>query len=72
MATRIPEDQKPNAIQYPPFVTTEEQRDRYDVCFALTRMIAQNDDPVFCRQLYFSDMPTGDLGQVQEALEDGS
>lgn len=66
----LPENLKPTEDQYPPFVNTRDERARFDLCFALTRLIAQRDDPVFCRQLYSSDMPTGDLqGDVAEALE---
>lgn len=57
----IPPEFLPDDNQYPPFVITPEQRQRFDLCFALTRLIAQRDDPVFCRQLYFSDLATGDL-----------
>lgn len=44
---------------YPDFVTTDAERYRYRVCAGITLMIAGKLDPVWCRQLYFSDVETG-------------
>jgi hypothetical protein len=35
------------------------------LCFAMTRAICQRDDSVFCRELYFGDLPTDDASEPQ-------
>jgi hypothetical protein len=58
MAGLIPPELMPLPSQYPPFVTNDEQKRRWELCFAITRIVAQHDDPIFARQLFFSDFAT--------------
>jgi len=51
----------PHPDQVPSFVADAEQYRRFVICFSITRAVAQRDDVLFCRELYFSDMPTGDI-----------
>lgn len=57
MAFEIPPDFEPHDAQIPSWATDVE---RFRICFALTRLIAERDDPIFCRELYFGEIPTGD------------
>jgi len=58
----IPAEYQPHPEQIPSDVTTDEQMDRWKLCFAIGRAVTQRDfDPVFVRQLYEGDLPTGDL-----------
>lgn len=50
----------PHPDQVPAFVTNREELRRWKLVFGITRAICQRDDPVFARQLFFSDMPTDD------------
>lgn len=56
----IPLELEPHTAQVPAFVTTDDELARFKLCFAITRLVAQRDDPSFCRQLYFGSLPTGD------------
>jgi hypothetical protein len=62
----IPPELLPHPSQVPPVVKTDADRQRFDLCFALTRLLTGRDDPIFTRQLYFSDTPTGDLAGLPE------
>ena len=64
---RISAQLLPHRDQVPSFVNTDDDLRRFELCFAVTRLIAQRDDPIFCRQLYASDFDTGDLEQYQSS-----
>jgi hypothetical protein len=69
----IPPELLPNSGQKPPGVKTEEQRLRFNLCFAITRLVLGSDMVLFCRELYASDLPTGSLsclGRDQDGQED--
>jgi hypothetical protein len=46
--------------QIPPTITTVEQLQRWRVCAGITMRVAGRLDPLFCYQLYESDLPTDD------------
>lgn len=52
MAYEIPLEFEPHPAQIPPYV---KDLDRFRICFAITLRIAERYDPIFCRQLYYSD-----------------
>lgn len=54
----IPPEYEPHPDQIPAFVMTDADLERWRLCFAITRAVAQRDDPVFARELYFGDLPT--------------
>jgi len=56
----IPENLLPYEGQVPVYVQTDEQRQRFNLCFAIGRLICQRDDPIFVRQLYLDEdgLPT--------------
>jgi hypothetical protein len=56
----IPPEYAPHPDQIPSWVTTDMQRQRFLLCFAIGRAICQRDDPVFVRQLFEGDLPTDD------------
>ena len=45
----IPPEFEPHPAQILGYV---KDLDRFRLCFAMTRLIAQRDDPLFCKQLY--------------------
>jgi hypothetical protein len=54
----IPPEFEPDPAQIPAYA---KDVDRFRICFAITLQIAQRVDPLFCRQLYFSDeLATGE------------
>ena len=57
----IPPEYAPHPAQVPRWVTDDEQRRRFDLCFAITRAVCQRDDPIFVRELFHGDLPTDDL-----------
>lgn len=67
--TDIPAGLLPDPSQVPPSVKTPEDLKRFQLCFAIGRMIAGRDDPLFVRELYASDIATGDLGAIDEHPE---
>jgi ADP-ribosyl-[dinitrogen reductase] hydrolase len=48
--------------EFPPFVVTDVQRDRWRLAIEITRRIAGHDDLVFAEQLYRGDIPTAPDG----------
>jgi hypothetical protein len=64
----IPRELLPHPAQVPPDIKADADRlQRFELCFAIGRMICQRDDPAFVRQLFASDVPTGDLEQTPAA-----
>ena len=64
----LPPQFEPRPSQYPPWATDAQ---RFRVCFALTMLIAERFDPIFCKSLY--DDPrllTGDEDTLQPNLAD--
>ncbi len=57
----IPPEYAPDPNQIPAYVHTPDDLERFKWCFAITRLVAGRDDPVFCAELFNSDMPTSDL-----------
>ena len=51
----IPAEFQPHRDQIPAWATDDA---RFRLCFAITRAVAQRDDPLFCKQLYDGDIPT--------------
>lgn len=54
---QIPPEYEPRIEQIPPYA---HDVGRFRICFAITRLVAQRDDPIFCKQLYDSDEITTD------------
>ena len=52
MAFEIPPEYEPRPEQIPPWA---QDVARFRICFAITRLVAQRDDPIYCEQLYDSD-----------------
>lgn len=46
---QIPPEYEPRIEQIPPYA---QDVGRFRICFALTRLIAERDDAIFCKQLY--------------------
>jgi hypothetical protein len=63
MAYQIPPEYEPREEQIPPYA---HDIGRFRVCFALTRLIAQRDDPIFCKQLYDDPRLTTDDVELAE------
>jgi len=57
MSFEIPPEYEPHISQIPGWATDV---DRFRICFATTRQIAQRDDPLFTKQLYDGDIDTGE------------
>lgn len=57
MAYQIPPEYEPRPEQIPSWAHDVA---RFRVCFAITRLVAQRDDAIFCKQLYDSDEITTD------------
>jgi hypothetical protein len=49
MAYQIPAEYEPNDAQIPPYAT---DIGRFRICFAITRLVAQRDDPIYTKSLY--------------------
>lgn len=52
---------EPHPDQVPAFVKNDDDLRRFKIVFGITRAVCQRDDPVFARQLFFSDIPTDDV-----------
>lgn len=52
MAYEIPPGYEPHPTQIPAWAT---DMDRFRICFAITALVAQRYDPIYCRSLYDSD-----------------
>jgi hypothetical protein len=63
MAYEIPPEYEPRGEQIPRWATDVE---RFRICFAITRLIAQRDDPIFCKQLYDDDRVVTDDVDIAE------
>jgi hypothetical protein len=63
MAYEIPPEYEPRDGQIPRWATDME---RFRICFAITRLIAQRDDPIFCKQLYDDDRVVTDDVDIAE------
>jgi len=61
----IPPEYEPRPEQYPPWAADPE---RFRVCFAITMLVAQRYDPIFCKQLYDSDEIATDDVPLAEPL----
>lgn len=62
---QIPPEFEPNPAQIPPWAT---DIGRFRVCYALTLLIAERYDPIFCKQLYDSDDLSTDDVPLAEPL----
>jgi hypothetical protein len=56
----IPPELMPHRMQVPPYVTTDEEMERFKLCFAITRQICGRDDLIFLAQLFHGPIPTDD------------
>lgn len=64
-AYQIPPEYEPRDEQIPPYA---HDIGRFRIVFALTRLIAQRDDPIFTKQLYDDDRITTDDVDLAEPL----
>jgi hypothetical protein len=64
---RIPPDLLPESGQIPFWIDKDADRERFKLVFAITRRFLGRDDPVFTRELFASDMPTGDLSSLPDS-----